>query len=409
MQMFTFVNMSRSLPEAHTPYFNFQFGLLCVSNFLFSASFNMMIPELPDYLTKLGGAEYKGLIIALFTLMAGISRPFSGKLTDTIGRVPVMIFGSLVCVVCSLLYPVLTSVAGFLLLRFFHGFSTGFKPTATSAYGADVVHESRRGEALGALAIGYTTGSSVGPIVGSYFVTHFSYNVMFLVSAFFALGSVMILYNIKETLPHPQKFSIKILRIKKSEIFERTAIKPAFMFLLSFPLGTVLTLAPDLSHHIGIINKGLFYTCFTITSLMIRFIAGKSSDKHGRIIVMFFSSLVMMLSMVILSITHSLSMMIFGAGIFGLSLGMNSPTLAAWGVDLCRVENRGKAVASVYIALEAGIGSGAIFSAWIFSNRIENFVYAFLFPGLLSLVAMILLFIWRKQGHRLVANFEIPE
>ena len=408
--MFTFVDMSRPTPEAHTPYFNFQFGLLCVSNFLFSASFNMMIPELPDYLTKLGGAEYKGLIIALFTLMAGISRPFSGKLTDTIGRVPVMIFGSLVCVVCSLLYPVLTSVAGFLLLRFFHGFSTGFKPTATSAYGADVVHESRRGEALGALAIGYTTGSSVGPIVGSYFVSHYSYNVMFLVSAFFALGSVMILYNIKETLPHPQKFSFKILRIKKSEVFEKTAIKPALiMFLLSFPLGTVLTLAPDLSHHIGIINKVLFYTCFTITSLMIRFIAGKSSDKHGRVIVMFFSSLVMMLSMVILSITHSLPMMIFGAGIFGLSLGMNSPTLAAWGVDLCRVENRGKAVASVYIALEAGIGSGAIFSAGIFSNRIENFVYAFLFPGLLSLAAMILLLIWRKQGRSLVASFQIPE
>ena len=142
---------------------------------------------------------------------------------------------------------------------------------------------------------------------------------------------------------------------------------------------------------------------------MIRFIAGKSSDKHGRVIVMFFSSLVMMLSMVILSITHSLPMMIFGAGIFGLSLGMNSPTLAAWGVDLCRVENRGKAVASVYIALEAGIGSGAIFSAWIFGNRIENFVYAFLFPGLLSLAAMILLLIWRKQGRSLVASFQIPE
>ena len=107
-----------------------------------------MIPELPAYLTGLGGAEYKGLIIALFTLMAGISRPFSGKLTDKVGRVPVMIFGSLVCVICSLLYPVLTSVSGFLLLRFFHGFSTGFKPTATSAYAADVVHESRRGEAF---------------------------------------------------------------------------------------------------------------------------------------------------------------------------------------------------------------------------------------------------------------------
>jgi len=93
--------MITSPPAADKPYFNFQFGLLCFSNFLFSTSFSMMIPELPGFLTKLGGAEYKGLIIALFTLMAGISRPFSGKLTDTVGRVPVMIFGSLVCVVCS--------------------------------------------------------------------------------------------------------------------------------------------------------------------------------------------------------------------------------------------------------------------------------------------------------------------
>ena len=168
--------MSKPSPPIDARLFNFQFILLCFSNFLFSASYSSMIPELPAYLTSLGGAQYKGLIISLFTLMAGISRPFSGKLTDKVGRVPVMIFGSLVCVICSLLYPVLTTVSGFLLLRFFHGFSTGFKPTATSAYGADVVHESRRGEALGALAMGYTIGMSVGPIIGSYLVESFSYN-----------------------------------------------------------------------------------------------------------------------------------------------------------------------------------------------------------------------------------------
>ncbi len=50
----------------------------------------MLIPELPSYLSNLGGSEYKGLIIALFTLTAGLSRPFSGKLTDTIGRKPVL-------------------------------------------------------------------------------------------------------------------------------------------------------------------------------------------------------------------------------------------------------------------------------------------------------------------------------
>lgn len=365
----------------------------------------MMIPELPGYLTQLGGAEYKGLIIALFTLMAGISRPFSGKLTDTIGRVPVMIFGSLVCVVCSLLYPVLTTVTGFLLLRFFHGFSTGFKPTATSAYGADVVHESRRGEALGALAIGYTTGASLGPVMGSFCVMHYSYAVMFIVSAVLALGSVAILYNIRETLADPQRFSWNIIRIKRSEIFEKSSLKPAIiMVLLAFPLGTLLTLAPDLSGSVGINNKGFFYTVYTITSLLIRFIAGKSSDKHGRIIVMACSSLVLALSMVVLSFAHTPFMVIAGAAIFGLSSGMNSPTLTAWTVDLCSTENRGKAVASVYIALELGIGSGAIFSAWIYNNRVENFIYAFILPAILAIIAMVLLIVWRKQKRKLTED-----
>ncbi|MCW3087649.1 MAG: major facilitator superfamily protein [Sediminibacterium sp.] len=361
-----------------------------------------MIPELPGYLTRLGGEEYKGLIIALFTLMAGISRPFSGKLTDTIGRVPVMIFGSLVCVICSLLYPVLTTISGFLLLRFFHGFSTGFKPTATSAYGADVVHESRRGEALGALAIGYTTGASLGPIVGSFVVTQYSFNMMFLVSALFALGSVIILYNIKETLPNPQKFSLKAITINRSEIFERTSVKPAVvMLLLSFSLGCILTLAPDLSESVGIHNKGLFFTCYTVTSLAVRLVSGKLSDRHGRIIVLIFSAIVLVGAMVLLSFAHSSTMVLVSACIFGLSLGMNGPTLTAWTVDLCDVKNRGKAVASVYIALEAGIGSGAILSAWIYANHSANFVFAFLLPALLALTAVILLLFWnKKERHK---------
>ena len=73
----------------------------------------MMIPELPAYLTNLGGAEHKGWIIALFTLTAGLSRPFSGKLTDTIGRMPVMYIGVWACVVCGVLYPALAFVSGF--------------------------------------------------------------------------------------------------------------------------------------------------------------------------------------------------------------------------------------------------------------------------------------------------------
>lgn len=391
--------MSLSEPTATSRYFTFQFALLCLSNFLFSVSFNMMIPELPGYLTQLGGAEYKGLIIALFTLMAGISRPFSGKLTDTIGRVPVMVFGSLVCVICSLLYPFLTTVTGFLFLRFVHGFSTGFKPTATAAYGADVVHESRRGEAMGALSIGYTLGASAGPMMGSYLVDYFSYDTMFYCSSGFALGSVIILYNIKETLADSHKFAWKYLRIKRTEIFDRSALRPSIITLLCcFSIGTILTIAPDLSEHLGLYNKGIFFAFFTVASLVIRFVAGNISDRFGRVRVLTVSSFVLVIAMALLSISHSVPMMLTAAVIYGLSWGVNAPVIAAWTIDLCEPENRGKALATMYIALEVGIGTGALFSGWIYHNTPTNFIYAFGLPGIFALMAFGLLIKWQKKN-----------
>jgi hypothetical protein len=53
------------------PFFSLQYILLCLSSFLFFASFNMLIAELPDYLTSLGG-EVQNLIISLFTVTAGL-------------------------------------------------------------------------------------------------------------------------------------------------------------------------------------------------------------------------------------------------------------------------------------------------------------------------------------------------
>ena len=156
----------------------------------------MLIPELPDFLTQLGGAEYKGFIIGLFTLAAGISRPFSGKIADKVGRVKVMIIGALVCVVLGLLYSFLTTVLGFLLLRFLHGFSTGFKPTGTTAYIADIVPDNRRGEAMGYIGVFSSLGMAFGNAIGSPIVQSTSYNGLFYTSTVLALFSVIIFFKL---------------------------------------------------------------------------------------------------------------------------------------------------------------------------------------------------------------------
>lgn len=367
--------------------FTLSFGLLCLSSFLFFASFNMMIPELPDYLTDMGGAEYKGLIISLFTLTALISRPFSGKLTDTIGRVPVMAFGSLVCFVCGFLYPIFHTVAGFLVLRLLHGFSTGFKPTATSAYVADIVPFNRLGEAIGILGMSGTVGSSIGPAIGDAVARHFSRDAMFYTSSGAAFLSIAILLGMKETLPQKQPFRLQLLRISRKDIYEPLVLRPSVVyFLFCFCYGAVLTIIPDLSKYLGIKNQGLFFTFFTLSSLLTRFAAGRISDRYRREVVMKVGLPIIAFSMLIIGVANTPFYFFAGAIIYGIGLGICSPTVQAWTIDLAPEAGRGRAVATMFIALEAGIGMGAFLSAWLYDNNPAKFGLAFYVMGILTLV-----------------------
>ncbi|WP_080059898.1 MFS transporter [Spirosoma aerolatum] len=383
--------------------YTLSFWLLSVSNFLFSASFSMMIPELPAYLTKLGGKEYIGLIIALFTFTAGVSRPFSGKLTDTIGRVPVMAFGSIVCFVCGLLYPYLLTVWGFLTLRLIHGFSTGTKPTATSAYVADVVPANRRGEAMGMLGLFTAMGMSLGPAIGSWLATDFSMNVMFWTSSAFALLSIGILLRMPETLATPERFRFGLLRLKKDELFDKQAIPPFLVLLLqSFSSGAVLTVISTLSGSLGITNKGLFFTVYTVASLMVRILFSKSSDRYGRVPVLFISTVILAFSMGLLVMVDSPVLFWTAAIFYGMSWGMNSPTVQAWTADLSDEHTRGRAMATMYIALEAGIGLGAVGSGWLLNHVVGELGVdaAFAVSGGMALIAVGYLgWLWQK-GRR---------
>ncbi|HEY1006827.1 MAG TPA: MFS transporter [Sphingobacteriaceae bacterium] len=361
-----------------------------MSSFLFSASFNMLIPELPAYLSSLGGAEYKGLIIGLFTVTAGISRPFSGKLTDTIGRVPVMAVGSLVCFVCGFLYPVLTSISGFLFLRLLHGFSTGFKPTATAAYIADVIPVGRWGEAMGIHGLCFSTGMAIGPAIGSAITARFSLDALFYCSSAFALLSIVILMNLKETLHGKQKFSAVHLKIGRGEIIERQALPAAIVTFLSyFGYGAIITLIPDWSDHLGMGNKGLFFMTFTIASLLIRVVAGKVSDRYGRVRMLKVSLGILVLSLVLIGLARSPAELLGASVVYGIGSGILSPAVSAWTADLSNPERRGMATATMYIALEAGIGLGALLAGSLFQDvypMVPRIFFITAFVALLGLV-----------------------
>jgi len=312
------VSLKMKSPQLEGPrLYSSLFILLCLSQALFSASFNMIVPELPAYLRSLGGEEYIGLIIALFTTTAGLSRPFSGKLTDTIGRMPVQVIGTLVCVIASLIYPFVSSVFGFLLLRFFHGFSTGFKPTAASAYLADIVPVERRGEAMGIMGVSMNLGASIAPPIGSQIALDYSLNTMFYCSSGLALISVLLLFGMKESLVNKQKFKPSLLLIKKGEIIDRTALLPAIIVLLLYlNIGALITIGPDQSVYYGMDNKGFFFTSYTLCSILSRLLAGKASDRYGRVSVIRVSLVLLIISLASFNFVNSASTFLAASGFY---------------------------------------------------------------------------------------------
>ncbi|MFC4873783.1 MFS transporter [Negadavirga shengliensis] len=391
-------------------FYTLDFLLLCISSFLFFASFNMIIPELPSYLSSLGGEAYIGYIIALFTLSAGLSRPFSGKLADKIGRIPVMVFGVAVCFFISLLYPLMTTVGGFLLLRFLHGFSTGFTPTGTSAYVADIIPFSKRGEAMGIQSLFGSLGMAAGPALGGYLAGIWGIIPLFYCSSAVSLLSIVILYRLKETLPRREKLNLGHFKLKKNEIIEKRVMGPSLVLFFSvFSFGIVLTIIPDFSVFLGIANKGLFFAVFTLSSLLIRVIAGRASDRYGRIPVLKVAMLTMVLAMILVAQAESRIAFLLAAALYGCAVGMNNPTVTAWTIDLSLEKFRGRALATMYIALEAGIGIGALVSGWLFSVHEQNFQIVFLFGSASAMAAFILLWIFPHQKPEPVQSKEGKE
>ncbi len=376
-------------------HYDWSFWLLCLSSYLFFSSFSMIIAELPGYLRALGGEKYLGLVISLFTLTAGISRPFSGKLTDEWGRVPVMIVGAVVSGIALVLYPVLSSVAGFFLIRLLHGFSTGFKPTGTSAYVADLVPADRRGEALGVLSMFGTVGLASGPALGSSIFLQYGLNAMFYISALFAVASILILIGMKETLANPSRFTLSMMRISWADVYEKSVLVPSVvMILTTFSFGTVITLSPDFSEFLGIENKGLFFMYFTSSSLLVRIIGGRLSDRYGRPVVLMASTLILFISMVVIGFANSILVFFIGAVLFGIGYGLNSPTLFAWAIDLSSEKSRGRGISTLFIFLEVGIGSGSLISGSLYQGDESRFPWIFGGSALFSIIAFI--FITRK-------------
>lgn len=377
------------------------FFLLCGGTVLFMASFGMLLPELPAHLAAMGGEAYLGGVVGMFTLAAFLSRFLSGRIADQAGRRKVMLIGSAVTAVAGFGYLVATGIAAFLALRFFHGLSTGFRPTGTSAMLTDRVPRSRRGEALGYLGVAGNAGMAAGPALGSWLTVEWGIDWMFVASALLGTASLLLTWPLEETLPAARPVQRSDLNPFKGPLIDPQAWPAALVLLpISIAFGVYLTITPDFVDHLGYVYKGSFNTIIVASSIAMRFVAGRMSDRYGRIPMLLAGTLLLALGMGLLGIAENKAVATLGGLIYGASIGINMPTVFAWTTDLAQPGRIALALGTMLMALEIGIGCGAVYSGMRFQGDVSQFSDLYYMAASGAMLAAIVLVLPLLRGRR---------
>lgn len=235
-------------------------------------------------------------------------------------------------------------------------------------------------------------GMACGPAIGGWVTREYGINAMFYVSSACGFSAAAIVVWMKETLPTRRNFHLSMLKVNKDDLFEPRVLLPCIVMGLAFyAYGAVLTLISDFGQQLGIERKELLFTDFTISTLLIRLVAGRASDKYGRVPVLVVSTALIMISMMIVSVSGTQEMLIAGVFLYGLGQGGVSPTLMAWATDLSEKTHRGRAIASLYIFMELGIGVGAYLSGWLLGGMSPDFFIPFIASSILGGIAFVIL------------------
>lgn len=184
--------------------------------------FGIIIPILPRYSEiHFGANEIQiGILIASFSFFQFISAPILGRISDRIGRKPVISLAMFISSISYLIFAFAPDYWIALLSRSFAGIGGG-SISAAQAYIADVTEKSERTKGMGLIGTAFGLGFVLGPFIGGL-LSIYGYIVPNLSAAGFSLlAFILTRLLLKESLTEVSKANLKEIEFSQSFKFNR--------------------------------------------------------------------------------------------------------------------------------------------------------------------------------------------
>lgn len=162
--------------------------------------FGLIIPIIPLYAKHGFQANDMtiGLVISIFSFVQLLTTPIWGRLSDKVGRKPVLITGLFFSVIGYLMFAVADTLPLLFLARALSGLGGG-NISAAQAYIADVTSVQDRAKGMGMLGAAFGLGFAFGPFIGGIVSSYGLHYPGFVAAGLSALALVSTLLFVPES------------------------------------------------------------------------------------------------------------------------------------------------------------------------------------------------------------------
>jgi len=135
---------------------------------------------LPIYAKKVGLNDAEiAIVLGTQLALAMVAKPITGRVSDRVGRIPVIVIGLLLCATALPLIFRSENLTAFLLVAPLLGLGVGAVTPVTNALIADLASARRLGAAMGVFGTIWDIGEAAGPLIAGFLIGGLGYAVTF--------------------------------------------------------------------------------------------------------------------------------------------------------------------------------------------------------------------------------------
>ncbi|MGN0514838.1 MAG: MFS transporter [Lachnospiraceae bacterium] len=371
--------------------------------FLVMVGFGIIIPVLPFLAEEVGGTPTElGFLMAVYSIMQLLFAPMWGRLSDRIGRKPVMIIGIAGLAISFFIMAMAESLWGLFLARIIGGILSSANMPTAMAYVADITTEEDRGKGMGIIGAATGLGFILGPAIGGVF-SDTNLSLPFVIAGISSVVTcILVVFILKESLPAEKRTKERKEKTSGNTLKGPVSIIYFLQLIVTLSLaGLETTFAYFAAKKAGIdaVQLGYIFMIMGLGSAIVQGgLVGKMTKKFGEGAVIRIGIIVSAIGFILILFSSNFWTSAIFLTIFGMGNGVIRPAISAM---LTKNQNSGYGNTTGLLSSFDSFGRiiGPPLGGWLFSVSIN---LPFISGAILSVFALLLYQIYSKaQTKRL--------